>query len=334
MARWVTAEDLEDPTLADADEAASAASLILYALSGRKYPGLITVTEAFECESSAIRRGTFCRTHTQGVRLRRPVRRIHYVVADATTANRRVIPASEYRLVNRTHLKPTRTATWHTCSDLEITYTYGAEPPQAGRRAAILLGNQLLKARIRPDECELPSRVTSISRQGISMTMLDPQDFLDDGRTGLYEVDLFLKAVNPDKARVRSRVFSPDVKYGGEQISEAVVHGASEYDLIINQGLLLSRTFMWSAGGVPQPITGEWNVTAIVRDPLGNEIADLSEYLIIESAGETGRIDLEIPANITETLNIFGNWDIRLTRADDPGVVISLLSGNVATVGS
>jgi hypothetical protein len=61
------------------------------------------------------------------------------------------------------------------------------------------------------DDCALPQRVTSISRQGVSYTLLDSQDFIDDLRTGLYAVDLFLKTVNPDKARRKSRVFSPDV---------------------------------------------------------------------------------------------------------------------------
>jgi hypothetical protein len=60
------------------------------------------------------------------------------------------------------------------------------------------------------EDCELPQRVTSISRQGVSYTILDPQDFVQEGRTGLYMVDMFLKSVNPDKARNRARVFSPD----------------------------------------------------------------------------------------------------------------------------
>ena len=48
----------------------------------------------------------------------------------------------------------------------------------------------------------------------MSWTLLDPQDFLDKGRTGIYQVDLFLRTVNPDGARLRARVFSPDIPRG------------------------------------------------------------------------------------------------------------------------
>jgi hypothetical protein len=43
---------------------------------------------------------------------------------------------------------------------------------------------------------------------------LDNQDFLDDLKTGVYAVDLFLRSVNPDKARVKSKVFSVDIPRG------------------------------------------------------------------------------------------------------------------------
>jgi hypothetical protein len=76
--------------------------------------------------------------------------------------------------------------------------------------AAKALADQFVLAMQGSEECTLPQRVTSISRQGMSMTLLDPQDFLDKGRTGIYQVDLFLTTINPDGARLRSRVFSPD----------------------------------------------------------------------------------------------------------------------------
>ena len=46
----------------------------------------------------------------------------------------------------------------------------------------------------------------------MSFTLLDPQDFLDKGRTGIYEIDLMLSALNPAGALKRARVFSPDIR--------------------------------------------------------------------------------------------------------------------------
>jgi hypothetical protein len=61
------------------------------------------------------------------------------------------------------------------------------------------------------DDCALPDRVTSVTRQGISYTILDNQDFLENFRTGIYVIDLFLKTANPAKALAPSKVFSPDM---------------------------------------------------------------------------------------------------------------------------
>lgn len=42
------------------------------------------------------------------------------------------------------------------------------------------------------------------------MTLLDPQEFLDNGRIGLYQSDLFISAVNPKRLQGRARSTSPD----------------------------------------------------------------------------------------------------------------------------
>jgi hypothetical protein len=95
-----------------------------------------------------------------------------------------------------------------------VTYRFGTRPPALGRLAAKALADQYLLAYTGSDECMLPQRVTQVTRQGMSWTLLDPQDFLNKGRTGLYQVDLFLITVNPDGAKLRSRVFSPDLHRG------------------------------------------------------------------------------------------------------------------------
>ena len=79
----------------------------------------------------------------------------------------------------------------------------------------------------------LPQRVTSVSRQGVNYTILDNQDFVEEMRTGLYVVDLFLKSVNPDKARAKARVFSPDVPRARRMVPKPLPLGQSVLDMYI-----------------------------------------------------------------------------------------------------
>lgn len=232
---WITADDLEDPTDVEAVGAARAASMLLYQLSGRKYPGLATTTEFYErpedCSGYRLDRviqtaqsyatGYGCLHHPRRrLRLRRrPVRSVTELRVSPDD-DRRLVDPSEYQVVDRTYLRALPGASWSPCTqDLEVTYTSGAQVPEAGLRAARVLGNELLKARTGDSSCQLPDRVTSLSRQGVSFTILDPQDFLKEGRTGLYEVDLFLASANPDKARKRAKVFSPDLPRAGRVTS-------------------------------------------------------------------------------------------------------------------
>jgi hypothetical protein len=78
--------------------------------------------------------------------------------------------------------------------------------------AARRLANELVLAAEGSADCALPRNVTSVARQGVSFEIFDPQEFMDKGHTGLYEVDLFLSAFNPNKSRKRAKVFSPDTR--------------------------------------------------------------------------------------------------------------------------
>lgn len=94
--------------------------------------------------------------------------------------------------------------------DITVDYTYGSAPPIDIQRAINQLAQQFAFAEVCDwENCKLPERVTSVSREGISYTLIDPQDFLDQGRTGLYFVDLVINAYVPTKAR--SRVMSPEL---------------------------------------------------------------------------------------------------------------------------
>jgi hypothetical protein len=247
---WITVGDLADqvavannPQLAA--DAVEAASFVLFHLSGRKYGGVRTTTEEYhqigldqiglssyygpnrlplpgdggyplmypELRYGIItnRVGGICGgcgcTHL--LRLRGgPVLSVASLKIGETTLDLADYDIYDYSFV----AAPNRC--WGLCDDATVTYTFGAQPPALGRIAAKAMADQYVMAMVGDEECALPQRVTQISRQGMSWTLLDPQDFLDKGRTGIYQVDLFLTTVNPDGARLRSRVFSPDMMRG------------------------------------------------------------------------------------------------------------------------
>ena len=246
-APWIDADDLEIPAGVSqdvVDDAIEGASWVLWMLSARKYGGVRTVTELY-CQVGLrylgstvlpttmrasmmsgsgmqvypmLREGEItngvlglCGTcgceHT--IRLRGgPVRK----VIDIHSGDD-LVPLDDIAIYDYSYITAVNKC-WGTCGDLEVTYEYGTPPPAMGRIAARDLAQQYILAMTDADECALPQRVTQISRQGVSWTLLDPQDFLDSGRTGLYTVDLFLRTTNPDRARLRSRVFSPDLHRG------------------------------------------------------------------------------------------------------------------------
>lgn len=123
----------------------------------------------------------------------------------------RLLKEDEYHIVNRAFLHISGPIS----RGVEVTYEFGQKPPTAGRMAALALARQFFYLWSgREDECTLPDRVTSVTRQNVSWVLLDNQDFLDDLKTGVYAVDLFLRTVNPDKARVKAKVFSVDLPRG------------------------------------------------------------------------------------------------------------------------
>jgi hypothetical protein len=118
---------------------------------------------------------------------------------------------ARYRLTRSGWLERTDGGTWPVCEDrTEITYAFGFAPPEGGVRAAVELAIELSRYE-RGLDCNLPQGVTSMSRQGISVEVANPLDFLDDGRTGIVAVDLFIRAVNPLGRAQVARVWSPDV---------------------------------------------------------------------------------------------------------------------------
>ena len=236
---WVTPTDL-GTTYSEsvyADDACQMASNILWAMSGRKYSGTTTVTEryitaidSFQYQGSSAKNfspqlasgqvynvpsedwndsayqsdGT---SSISRIRLRgKPVQEIHLV---RSMYDGLIVNPDAYYIAEHSTLIAYKGTPWPP-GNIEITYTYGSRPPVAGRQAALLFAIELVKL-WEGDDCALPDRVTSVSRQGVSYTILDNQDFLENMRTGIYAIDLFIKTANPAKALAPSKVFSPDM---------------------------------------------------------------------------------------------------------------------------
>lgn len=88
---------------------------------------------------------------------------------------------------------------WAGCNGLSdaivrVHYTTANNLPAGADAAARRLAEEYLLA-YQGKECALPERVTSVARQNVSWTILDPQDFLQDGLTGIGPVDQWLAQV-------------------------------------------------------------------------------------------------------------------------------------------
>ncbi len=143
-----------------------------------------------------------------------------------------VVDPSTYRLDGQNIIRladlstdPPTPEWWPVCQDLslpptepgtyQVTYEWGIAPSLLGQMAAAQLAAELWKASpANQGECRLPQRVTRVVRQGITFDkIVSTADLLRSGMTGLQLVDSFLSMVNPQKARMRSAVFSPDQGY-------------------------------------------------------------------------------------------------------------------------
>lgn len=95
----------------------------------------------------------------------------------------------------------------------EVTYTRGIPVPTGGQVAAGVLALEIMRYLCDDPACQLPRRVKSISRQGISMEMVEQGGFdedTSDGKTGLWLVDSWVDSVM--KPKRRPRVISPDFR--------------------------------------------------------------------------------------------------------------------------
>lgn len=337
---WVTVEELGP--YADSDyayDACKTASHLLWAMSGRKFSGVTTVTERYVSQFDpylrtagssfrywpALVNGAVTNVPIAGsdriygndflgdgsssrsrVRLRgRKVVQIHTV----RDMQGNIVDPSKYYLVDHSVLYGAPNANWNP-ANIEVTYTYGTPPPTAGKSAARMFATELIKLYEGDDTCALPQRVTSVSRQGVTYTILDNQSFIDEGKTGLYVVDLFLKTVNPDKAKARARVFTPDVPRARRVQAKPPSMPISSFDLFISEEGGAVLYYLSEINSDFLMDDSSWEVSAVVSDYYNTNTYTLpTENVGYDPVAGTIRVS----ADYSEIRNVLG--------VRDPGVL-------------
>lgn len=118
-------------------------------------------------------------------------------------------PFTDYRLAGNWLIR-TDTQGWPMATTTRITYNFGRLVPPSGKLAVITLASELGKW-FAGKPCQLPARVTSVTRQGISFETLEALPMLKEGLTGIPAVDLWINTVNRRRASARAEVWSPDL---------------------------------------------------------------------------------------------------------------------------
>lgn len=133
-----------------------------------------------------------------------------------------VLATTSYRLDNHSYLVRTDGSDWPVCQDMNgnpltdddtfsVTYNIGVTVPAGGQVAAGVLACQMGKAACGDKGCQLPQRLQSLTRQGVTMTVLDSYGQLYmHGTTGLWIVDSWVASINASNKRAGMRIASPD----------------------------------------------------------------------------------------------------------------------------
>lgn len=231
------------------EDALEIASETLFVLSGRQFPGICEVTVrpcaveqptsssptplvGYQTDSFAAFGGACSCHHPPGrscgccgpseTRLGySPIVEVSEVLIDGATLD----PAA-YRIDDGKYLvrlpNPGSTVpqSWPCCQRLDlptteaetwsVTFCYGKGAPPLGVAAAARFAAEIAKGALGLDCCIAARNVTSMSREGVSIEVLSPTDFLTAGLLNIFEADLFIQTYNPAKIRKNAKILSPD----------------------------------------------------------------------------------------------------------------------------
>jgi hypothetical protein len=100
---------------------------------------------------------------------------------------------------------------WPVDGTLVVSYRHGIAPPIGGHKAAVLLAIELAKAYTNDPSCQLPQRLQTVTREGVTVGFQDSFESLDKGRTGIWAIDSWIASVNPTGMTRRARVWTPEL---------------------------------------------------------------------------------------------------------------------------
>jgi hypothetical protein len=130
-----------------------------------------------------------------------------------------VVTGSSYRVDDNRKLVRLSGAPFPYCQNLllddtqpgtfSVTALYGEDVPASAAGAIGELACEFIRA-MHGDDCSLPPNVTSLARQGVSITLPDLTAVIEKGRLGLRMCDLFLHAYNPNGLTSRAKAYSVD----------------------------------------------------------------------------------------------------------------------------
>ncbi len=153
-------------------------------------------------------------TKLSEINLPNPVCTIEQVKIDGV-----IVDPATYRVDNFRKLVRLGSDIWPRCNNLtledteigtwSVTLTYGIPPPELVLMGAAEMAGEIIKQAV-GKPCKLPQRMSSVTRQGITVSFLDDMQFLDKGLTGMYWVDLAARTYNPCRLQRKPLIASPD----------------------------------------------------------------------------------------------------------------------------
>lgn len=203
--------ELTPTQLSGADDAISAATEILFRLTGGQIHGPGVAVDEYVVSGNVRRLSTTFKP----IRDVLTAERIRPGVAETTTEVRTdwtVIGHSIFFAGRQNFAQAFGPCSALGVEHLRLTYRYGSTVTRGARATLLYYARELYLAGPCGDLslCQLPERVTSVTREGISLTTLDPQTFLDRGLTGLIRVDEWLASYASRKSSRPSAVYGHD----------------------------------------------------------------------------------------------------------------------------
>lgn len=257
-----------------AEEAISDATDLIWALTGRQFG---TYTETLRPNLQGESRSWI----DLG---RYPVVAVSEVLIDGAS-----LPASGYWVQGKRYLRRTDEGQYWPSTQKEylpdteqdtfsVTVTWGTPPPGAVAAATRRLACELLVLKS-GGSSSLTDRIKNVVRQGITMEVVSSDDLLEDGRTGIYEVDLAISVYNRDKNAALPAVMNPDnftehvstTSLGGDTLT------ASQLAAILRAGT--NVTIAVSGSKVVISASASGTGASGDYDPAGTALAVLSEHL-------------------------------------------------------